>query len=99
MNLRQLRHVLAAAGLALVAASPAFADNVVVSTSIQAAVDAANPGDTIVVPPGRYHSPSGSKRAGSRSVEAAAPCSTRPVSPSGSAWRPTRAGRAARRRR
>ena len=55
MNLRHMRHVLAAAGLALAAASPALADNVVVSTSIQAAVDAARPGDTIVVPPGRYH--------------------------------------------
>jgi hypothetical protein len=50
-----MRHLLAAAGLALAAASPALADNLVVSTSIQAAVDAARPGDTIVVPPGRYH--------------------------------------------
>jgi parallel beta-helix repeat protein len=39
----------------LAAAPAAVADDVVVSSSIQAAVDAARPGDTIVVPPGRYH--------------------------------------------
>ena len=45
-----------AAGMAI-AALPAVAragDVVVVTTTIQAAVDAANPGDTVVVPPGEY---------------------------------------------
>lgn len=47
---------LSSAGLLIVVpASPAAAGtNVVVTTSIQAAVDAAAPGDTIVVPPGVY---------------------------------------------
>jgi parallel beta-helix repeat protein len=44
--------VLATAVLA--AAPSAAAEEIVVRSSIQAAVDAAGPGDTVVVPPGRY---------------------------------------------
>ena len=46
----------AAAGLlgVLAATSTASARQIVVTTTIQAAVDAAHPGDTIVVPPGTY---------------------------------------------
>jgi len=48
--------ILLVAGIPLVSASPATAqDVVVVTSSIQEAIDAAGPGDTIVVPPGRYH--------------------------------------------
>jgi hypothetical protein len=42
------------AAVALAAAPSAAAEDVRVVSSIQAAVDATSPGDTVVVPPGRY---------------------------------------------
>lgn len=45
---------LAAVVTVLAAAPAAAAEEVVVRSSIQAAVDTASPGDTVVVPPGRY---------------------------------------------
>jgi parallel beta-helix repeat protein len=55
MKARLIYPLLLAAALAFVAAAPATAADVVVSSSIQAAVDAASSGDTVIVPPGRYH--------------------------------------------
>jgi parallel beta-helix repeat protein len=54
MTTRLITPVLALAAAALAATPPAAANDVVVVASIQAAVDAANPGDTVLVPPGRY---------------------------------------------
>lgn len=47
--------LLLAAALLLTAAGSAGAAQVVVTTTIQAAVDLANPGDSVRVPPGVYH--------------------------------------------
>jgi parallel beta-helix repeat protein len=49
------RLLLAAAALLLAGAASAGAAQIVVTTTIQAAVDSANPGDSIYVPPGVYH--------------------------------------------
>jgi parallel beta-helix repeat protein len=55
MKTRLLIALAALATVVLAAAPSAFAEEIVVRSSIQAAVDAASPGDTLVVPPGRYH--------------------------------------------
>jgi parallel beta-helix repeat protein len=55
MNGRLVAQVLVIAAAGLAVAPSANADDVVVVSSIQAAVDAASPGDTVIVPPGRYY--------------------------------------------
>lgn len=55
MSTRLLITLAALAFVLLAAAPSAAAEAIVVRSSIQAAVDTASPGDTIVVPPGRYH--------------------------------------------
>ena len=69
--------------LTLSATSPVLATAadkaIVVTTTIQAAVDAASPGDTIVVPPGIYHETVTVTRSGLTIRGLVTPCSTRPL--------------------
>ena len=55
MKFRSMSFLFVAAVLVSAGTPTASANDVVVQTSIQAAVNAASPGDTVVVPPGRYH--------------------------------------------
>jgi parallel beta-helix repeat protein len=55
MKARLRSGLLVAAALTLATAGPVAAADVVATSSIQQAVDAASPGDTVLVPPGRYH--------------------------------------------
>jgi parallel beta-helix repeat protein len=55
VNPRLLITSAALATVVLATAPSAAAEDIVVRSSIQAAVDAADPGETVLVPPGRYH--------------------------------------------